>query len=119
MDVMLIFSCCTILDESPFVEKEVNHEIYREINGDPIYDVYEDDVDFIFKEGSFENLGRANFGRDEVCAKSVQDEFRAKLGRNHSCKNRAKHAIEDSRNNFYWEEFWIQRRFESSPTRRE
>ncbi|KAJ4868151.1 Uncharacterized protein Rs2_50301 [Raphanus sativus] len=82
---MLICSYCTILDESPFVEGEENHEIYREIYGDPIYDVYEEDVhhiDFIFKEGSFENLSRANFGRDEICEKSVQEEFRAKIGRN-------------------------------------
>ena len=42
MNVMLIGSCYTFEDESPFVEGEY-HEIYREIYGDPIYDVYEDD----------------------------------------------------------------------------
>ena len=45
----------SIMDESYFVEREENHEIYREIYGDSIYDIYEDDVlhiDFVFKEGS-------------------------------------------------------------------
>ncbi|KAF2570495.1 hypothetical protein F2Q70_00004055 [Brassica cretica] len=55
-------------DESPFVERD---EIYREIYGDPIYNVYEDDVrivDFVFNDDSFANL---------ICAKIVQHEIRA------------------------------------------
>ena len=54
---MVSISIYSILDESPFVVREENHEIYREIYGDLIYDIYEDDVlhiDFIFKEGSIE-----------------------------------------------------------------
>ena len=82
----------SIQDESPFVEREENYEIYREIYGDPIYDVYEDDVrvvDFIFGEDSFANFVCANigqdeiyakFGRDKIRAKPVQDELRANFG---------------------------------------
>ncbi|CAA7022692.1 unnamed protein product [Microthlaspi erraticum] len=40
---MVSDSIYTFEDESPFVEREESHEIYREIYGDPIYDVYEDD----------------------------------------------------------------------------
>ncbi|KAF2536239.1 hypothetical protein F2Q68_00021100 [Brassica cretica] len=82
----------SIQEESPFVEREENYEIYREIYGDPIYDVYEDDVrivDFIFGEDSFANFVCANigqdeiyakFGRDKIRAKPVQDELRANFG---------------------------------------
>ena len=59
LDVMVSISIYPILNESFFVVREENHEIYREIYGDPIYDVYEDDVhviDFVFKDGSFERL---------------------------------------------------------------
>ncbi|KAF2564829.1 hypothetical protein F2Q70_00014974 [Brassica cretica] len=62
-----------IQDEIAFVEREENYEIYQEIYGDRIYDVYEDDVrvvDFVFSEKSFANL---------VCAKIVQQEIRAKF----------------------------------------
>ncbi|KAH0911926.1 hypothetical protein HID58_035247, partial [Brassica napus] len=79
-------------DESPFVEREENYEIYREIYGDPIYDVYEDDVrvvDFVFSEDFFANfvcakIGqdeiRAKFGRDKIRANPVQDELHANFG---------------------------------------
>ena len=66
-----------IQDESPFVEREENYEIYREIYGDPIYDVYEDDVrvvDFVFSEYSFANLVCAKIGPDSNCVKFVQDQ---------------------------------------------
>ncbi|KAF2550813.1 hypothetical protein F2Q68_00034791 [Brassica cretica] len=47
---MLISSCSfyPFVDESPFVGREECQKIYREIYGDPIYDVYEDD--YIYKE---------------------------------------------------------------------
>ncbi|WZZ16443.1 hypothetical protein YC2023_109532 [Brassica napus] len=65
---MVSISIYSILDESPFVVREENHEIYREIYGDPIYDIYEDDVlhiDFIFKEGSIE-ISRAKLGQNRI-----------------------------------------------------
>ncbi|CAA7028647.1 unnamed protein product [Microthlaspi erraticum] len=89
----------TFEDESPFVEREEGHEIYREIYGDPIYDTYEDDVDvidFVFKEDLFEDLMRAKSGRSQirldfgfvqnpVCAKIVQIQIRASFGSNPVC----------------------------------
>ncbi|KAH0909665.1 hypothetical protein HID58_032986, partial [Brassica napus] len=68
LDVMVSISIYSILDESLFVVREENHEIYREIYGDPIYDIYEDDVlhiDFIFKEGSIE-ISRAKLGQNRI-----------------------------------------------------
>ncbi|KAG5397591.1 hypothetical protein IGI04_019405, partial [Brassica rapa subsp. trilocularis] len=99
------------LDESPFVEREENYEIYREIYGDPIYDVYEDDVrvvDFVFSEDFFANfvcakIGqdeiRAKFGRDKIRANPVQDELRANFGE--SQKIRHEKPIQDSRTNLF------------------
>ncbi|WZZ49253.1 hypothetical protein YC2023_049360 [Brassica napus] len=69
-----------IQDESPFIEREKNYEIYREIFGDPIYDVYEDDlrvVDFVFNDDSFANPVCAKIVQNEIRAKFVHDEFRA------------------------------------------
>ncbi|CAL9237531.1 unnamed protein product, partial [Arabidopsis halleri] len=48
------------------------YEDYKDIVGDPIYDVYEDDVivtDLVFRRVAFENLTRAKFGRKQICAK--------------------------------------------------
>ncbi|KAF3504149.1 hypothetical protein F2Q69_00041372 [Brassica cretica] len=70
-----------IQDESLFVEREENYEIYREIYGYPIYDIYEDDVrvvDFVFGEDSFANFVCANIGQDEIRAKFGRDNIRAK-----------------------------------------
>ncbi|CAN6866089.1 unnamed protein product [Brassica oleracea] len=83
MDVMLISSCnlYPFVDESPFVEREY-HEIYREIYGDPIYDVYEDDEIYkeicgdpiydVYEENDFDNLVRAKIGRNLVYAKNFK-----------------------------------------------
>ncbi|KAJ4897449.1 Uncharacterized protein Rs2_24243 [Raphanus sativus] len=96
---MVSISIYPILDESPFVEREENHEIYREIYGDPIYDIYEDDVCVV----------RAKFGRDEFCAKfgrndfrakSGRDEFRAKYGQNHIDEDFVKNIDNLMRANF-------------------
>ncbi|CAF1928517.1 unnamed protein product [Brassica napus] len=77
MDVMLISSCnlYPFVDESPFVEREY-HEIYREIYGDPIYDVYEDDEIYkeicrdpiydVYEKNDFDNLVRAKIGQNLV-----------------------------------------------------
>lgn len=49
--VMVIDSIYPILDENLFVEREKNHEIYREIHADSIFDLYEEYVmivDFVF-----------------------------------------------------------------------
>ncbi|CAH8278068.1 unnamed protein product [Arabidopsis lyrata] len=59
--------------ESLFSEEEENHEIYREIYGGPIYDIYEEDVidiDLGFLEDAFEILISANYGRNQNSAKS-------------------------------------------------
>ena len=72
---MVSISIYSILDESPFVVREENHEIYREIYGDPIYDIYEDDVlhiDFVFKEGSIE-ISRAKLGQNRIGEDFVQN----------------------------------------------
>ena len=72
---MMSISIYPILDESPFVERKDNHEIYREIYGDPIYDIYEDDVlriDFIFKEGSIE-ISRAKLRQNRICEDFLQN----------------------------------------------
>ncbi|KAH0849070.1 hypothetical protein HID58_090437 [Brassica napus] len=72
-----------IQDESSFIEREENYEIYQEIYGDPIYDVYEGDVrvvDFIFNEDSFANLVCAKIVQHEIHGKFVHDEFRANFG---------------------------------------
>ena len=99
-----------IQDESPFVEREENYEIYREIYGDPIYDVYEDDVcviDFVFSEDFFANfvcakIGqdeiRAKFGRDKIRANPVQDELRANFGESQKIRFYENFGFEDK----YW-----------------
>ena len=72
---MVSISIYSILDESPFVEREENHEIYRDIYGDPIYDIYENDVlhiGFVFKEGSFE-ISRAKLGQNRFDEDFVQN----------------------------------------------
>ena len=83
MDVMLISSCnlYPFVDESPFVEREY-HEIYREIYGDSIYDVYEDDeiqkeicgdpIYDVYEENDFDNLVRAKIGRNLVYAEDFK-----------------------------------------------
>ena len=94
----------SIQDESPFVEREENYEIYREIYGDLIYDIYEDDVrvvDFSFSEDSFAVFVCENIGQDEIHAKFGRDKIRA--GRV-TCKFRRK-----SEDSVFWikERFWI------------
>ena len=90
LDVMVSANIYPIQDESPFVEREENYEIYREIYGDPIYDVYEDDVrvvDFVFSEDSFTNLVCAKIMQQEIRAKLVEDGFRAKIRQDSNCAN--------------------------------
>ncbi|CAA7013268.1 unnamed protein product [Microthlaspi erraticum] len=90
LDVMVSDSIYTFEDESPFVEREESHEIYREIYGDPIYDNYEDDVldidhvDFVFKQSVFKNVC-ASAVQKQIRAKIVQIQFRTKSGPNRSC----------------------------------
>ena len=82
-----------IQDEIAFVEREENYEIYQEIYGDQIYDVYEDDVrvvDFVFSENSFANLVCAKIVQQKIRAKFVQDELRA--GRV-TCNNQARFKL--------------------------
>ncbi|KAF3514968.1 hypothetical protein F2Q69_00005418 [Brassica cretica] len=113
LDVMLISSCnlYPFMDESPFVEREC-HEIYREIYGDPIYDVYEDDEIYkeicgdpiydVYEENDFDNLVRAKIGRNLVYAEDfkhnqaraifVQKQFYEEFG---SCEFCADSTCED------------------------
>ena len=52
--------------KSHFVEREEDHEIYREIYGDPIYNFYEDDEIYkeiygdpiygVYEESDFDNV---------------------------------------------------------------
>ncbi|CAF2142641.1 unnamed protein product [Brassica rapa] len=113
MDVMLISSCNLYLfvDESSLVEREY-HEICREIYGDPIYDVYEDDeihkeicgdpIYDVYEENDFDNLVRAKIGRNLVYAEDfkhnqalaiyVQKQFYEEFG---SCKICANSTCED------------------------
>ena len=110
---MLISSCnlYPFVDESPFVEREY-HEIYREIYGDPIYDVYEDDEIYkeicgdpiydVHEENDFDNLVRAKIGRNLVYAEDfkhnqaraifVQKQFYEEFG---SCEFCADSTCED------------------------
>ena len=41
---MLTGNIYPIIGENLFSKEEENHELYREIYGGPIYDIYEDDV---------------------------------------------------------------------------
>ncbi|CAH8259134.1 unnamed protein product [Arabidopsis lyrata] len=66
----------------PFAEESLFEDGYREIYGDPIYDIYEDDdvlvidhVDFVFSDGAFE----------KICAEFRQDTLRAKSGCSQIC----------------------------------
>ena len=94
------------MDESPFIEREENHQIYREMVGDLIYDVYEDLIcaKFVrnqtcaklgFSTEVMKNPICANFGfctefkedpiyadfmKDLICAKFGYDSFRANFG---------------------------------------
>ncbi|KAG7594467.1 F-box domain [Arabidopsis thaliana x Arabidopsis arenosa] len=82
--------------ESLFSEEEENHEIYREIYGDPIYDTYADDVihiDYVFPEDAFENLTRAKSGRNQ--SKVGDKDGPAKI-------SNAENPAEDSRSNLSW-----------------
>ncbi|KAF3552404.1 hypothetical protein DY000_02003139 [Brassica cretica] len=107
---MLISSCnlYPFVDESPFLEREY-HEIYREIYGGPIYDVYEDDEIYkgdliydVYEENGFDNLVRAKIGRNLVYAEDfkhnqaraifVQKQFYEEFG---SCKICADLTCED------------------------
>ncbi|VVB01606.1 unnamed protein product [Arabis nemorensis] len=79
---MMSSSCYTFEGESLFVEREEIHEIYREIHGDPIYDVYEDDVlviDFIFKADTFRNKICAKSRRNQICPEVMQNPSCAKI----------------------------------------
>ena len=88
-----------IQDESSFIEREENYEIYQEIYGDPIYDVYEGDVrvvDFIFNEDSFANLVCAKIVQHEIHGKFVHDEFRANFGQGQKIWLCAKFGFENN-----------------------
>ncbi|KAF2578393.1 hypothetical protein F2Q68_00005888 [Brassica cretica] len=98
---MVSASIYLIQDESSFIEREENYEIYQEIYSDPIYDVYEDDlriVDFIFNEDSFANLVCAKIVQHEIHGKFVHDEFRANFGQGQKIWLCAKFGFE---NNFF------------------
>ncbi|KAG2323645.1 hypothetical protein Bca52824_016858 [Brassica carinata] len=81
---MLISSCnlYPFVDESPFVEREEDHEIFKEIHGDPIYDVYGDDKIYkeicgdpvydVYEEYDFDNFVRANIGQNPVYAEDFK-----------------------------------------------
>ncbi|KAJ4890151.1 Uncharacterized protein Rs2_29899 [Raphanus sativus] len=96
---MVSISIYSILDESPFVEREENREIYREIYGDPIYDIYEDDVCVVRAKFGRDEFC-AKFGRDDLRAKSGRDEFRAKYGQNHIDEDFVKNIDNLMRANF-------------------
>ena len=93
MDVMVSISIYPILDESLFIKREANHEIYREIYEDLIYDGYEDDVyvlDFVFKEDFFENRSRAKLGRnrfDEDFVQSLNNLLHANFVQKQICED--------------------------------
>ena len=102
MDVMLISSCnlYPFVDESPFVEIEY-HEIYREIYGDPIYDVYEDDEIYkeicgdpiydVYEENDFDKLVRVKIGRNLVYVEDFKhNQARAIFVQKSSMKNSAR-----------------------------
>ncbi|KAJ4881854.1 Uncharacterized protein Rs2_38909 [Raphanus sativus] len=111
-----------IQDESPFVEREENFKIYREISGDPIYDVYEDDVcvvDFVFSEDSFTNFVCAKIGSDEIRAKFVQDEFRANFMQSQKIRFCANFGFEDTYLKISTTKTDLRFEDESFPTRRE
>ncbi|CAA7019719.1 unnamed protein product [Microthlaspi erraticum] len=115
MDVTVSVSIYIFEDESSFVERKESHEIYREIYGDPIYDVYEDDeiyreicgdliydtyeddvlnvdhVDFVFKEDVFRN-DRANCVQKRRYSRSQEKQIYEDFG---SCKIGADPVCED------------------------
>ncbi|KAF2555656.1 hypothetical protein F2Q68_00017341 [Brassica cretica] len=80
LDVMVNANIYPIQDESPFVEREENYEIYREIYGDDVRV-----VDFVFSEDSFANLVCAKIVQQEIRAKFVEDGFRAKIRPDSNC----------------------------------
>ena len=92
-----------------FSREREYHEIYREIYGGPIYDVYEDDEIYkgdpiydVYEENGFDNLVRAKIGRNLVYAEDfkhnqaraifVQKRFYEEFG---SCKICADSTCED------------------------
>ena len=90
---MVNISIYPILDESLFINRELNHDIYREIYEDLIYDEYEDVVhvlDFVFKEDPFENRSRAKLGRnhfDEDFVQNLNNLLRANFVQKRICED--------------------------------